>query len=198
MSTAPKPAAALNEKLSWHDGRLIERCLKGDEDAWDVLIDRYKNLIFSIPVKYGFSREDAADVFQSVCLDFLKELPRLRDAKALPKWLIQIAAHTCLRRRREQEPLRTASSDEIETLPDADRELPEEWLHEIDREQALRTAVNDLPARCQELVRMLFYEMPSRPYAEIAAQLGLAQGSIGFIRGRCLAKLRRKLEKAGF
>src|SRR5205807_3484607 len=100
--------------------------------------------------------------------------------------------------RRELEPLQTASSDDIETLPDADRELPEEWLHEIDREQALRIAVNDLPARCQELVRMLFYEVPSRPYAEIASQLGLAPGSIGFIRGRCLAKLRQKLEKAGF
>jgi DNA-directed RNA polymerase specialized sigma24 family protein len=45
---------------------------------------------------------------------------------------------------------------------------------------------------------MLFYESPSRPYAEIAQQLGLAAGSVGFIRGRCLSKLRQKLEKAGF
>ena len=45
---------------------------------------------------------------------------------------------------------------------------------------------------------MLFFEHPSRPYQQIAEQLGIATGSIGFIRGRCLEKLRRRLEKMGF
>src|SRR5579872_5254462 len=101
MSTASKPTAIRNERNDWPDDRLVRLCLNHDEDAWSVLIDRYKNLIFSIPIKYGFSREDAADIFQSVCLDFLRELPRLREVKALPKWLIQITAHTCQRRKRE-------------------------------------------------------------------------------------------------
>jgi hypothetical protein len=48
------------------------------------------------------------------------------------------------------------------------------------------------------LIRMLFFETPSRPYQEVAGQLGLATGSIGFIRGRCLTRLRRELEKLGF
>lgn len=186
------------KKKSWPDDRLVQRCLKGDEDAWGVLIDRYKNLIFSIPIKYGFSRDDAGDIFQSVCLDLLRELPRLRDLRAMPKWLIQISAHTCLRRRREQQALGNAPVDEIETLPNAEQAMPEDWLHSIKQEQALRNAVAALSPRCQQLVRMLFYETPSRPYAEIAAQLGLAAGSIGFIRGRCLEKLRRALGQAGF
>ena len=42
---------------------------------------------------------------------------------------------------------------------------------------------------------MLFYEQPARPYADIARSLGLAEGSIGFIRGRCLGKLRKLLEE---
>ena len=45
---------------------------------------------------------------------------------------------------------------------------------------------------------MLFFETPARPYDEIAKELGLATGSIGFIRGRCLAQLRKQLEKKGF
>jgi DNA-directed RNA polymerase specialized sigma24 family protein len=45
---------------------------------------------------------------------------------------------------------------------------------------------------------MLFFESPARPYQEIAGHLGLAAGSIGFIRGRCLTRLRRELEKKGF
>jgi RNA polymerase sigma factor (sigma-70 family) len=192
--TSAKPAAG--EKSSWDDDRLVQSCLKGDEDAWGALIDRYKNLIFSIPIKYGFSPDDAADVFQSVCLDFLRELPRLRDVKALPKWLIQISAHTCLRRRRHELP--TGPADQMETLPDTASMMPEDRLHEINQEQALRNALGGLAPRCQKLVRMLFYESPSRPYAEIASRLGLAVGSIGFIRGRCLGKLRRALDQAGF
>jgi DNA-directed RNA polymerase specialized sigma24 family protein len=44
----------------------------------------------------------------------------------------------------------------------------------------------------------LFFEEPPRPYQEVAESLGLATGSIGFIRGRCLEKLRTFLKKRGF
>ena len=55
-----------------------------------------------------------------------------------------------------------------------------------------------ITARCRELIRMLFYEHPPRPYVEVAKFLGVATSSIGFIRGRCLSKLERALEELGF
>jgi len=48
------------------------------------------------------------------------------------------------------------------------------------------------------MIRMLFFESQARPYQEIANELGIATGSIGFIRGRCLEKLKKQLEKMGF
>jgi hypothetical protein len=48
------------------------------------------------------------------------------------------------------------------------------------------------------MIRLLFYEDPPVPYRDLAQRLGLATGSIGFIRGRCLKSLERALEKAGF
>jgi hypothetical protein len=48
------------------------------------------------------------------------------------------------------------------------------------------------------LVEMLFFESPSRPYSEVAAELGLALGSIGFTRQKCIERLRRQLEDLGF
>ena len=50
------------------DPALVEACLGGDSDAWEALILRYKRLIYSIPIRAGFSPVDAADIFQSVCL----------------------------------------------------------------------------------------------------------------------------------
>ena len=78
---------------TWKDDRLVRACLNGDERAWSALIQKYKNLIFSIPVKYGAGQEDAADIFQSVCMELFTELPRLRDPGAFRSWLITVTAH---------------------------------------------------------------------------------------------------------
>jgi len=45
---------------------------------------------------------------------------------------------------------------------------------------------------------MLFFEEPARPYQQVARTLGIAPGSIGFIRQRCLERLRKGLIDAGF
>ena len=58
------------------DEELIERCLADDSDAWSALIDRYKNLIYSIPIRMGMHQE-ANDIFQLVCVDLLSKLPQL-------------------------------------------------------------------------------------------------------------------------
>ena len=107
-----KTATLENVRAAWPDTRLVRECLRGNEEAWSALIDKYKNLIFSIPIKYGFSVDDATEIFQAVCVGLLTELPKLREPKALPKWLMQITAHKCFHRKREQQ--RTESSDDGE------------------------------------------------------------------------------------
>ena len=186
------------KRVASSDVRLVRDCIRGREEAWSALIHKYKNLIFSIPIKYGLSRDDAADVFQGVCLGLLSELPRLREPRALPKWLMQVTAHKCLHWRRQQ--LRLVSSDsedagipEIEVPAAADR-----LLLEAEQEQVVREALTGLAPRCRRLVQMLFFEEPVRSYQDIAATLGVAVGSIGFIRQRCLDRLRRRLDEMGF
>ncbi len=184
-------------RLGWTDARLVRECLNGDEEAWSTLIDKYKKLIFSIPVKYGFSSDEANDVFQSVCLELLSELPKLRKPKALPKWLMQVASHKCFHRKRQQQ--RNAAPEEAEELPEqAVSPQIEGILREAEEEQTLREALLTLAPRCRQLVEMLFFEEPARPYKDVAASLGIAEGSIGFIRQRCLEQLRKQLAEAGF
>jgi RNA polymerase sigma factor (sigma-70 family) len=184
-------------RLAWTDARLVRECVNGDEEAWAALIDKYKKLIFSIPVKYGFSSDDANDIFQSVCLDLLAELPKLRKPKALPKWLMQVTSHKCFHRKRQQQ--RTETPGDVE-LPPEQTVSPqiEAILREADEEQKLRDALMAIAPRCRQLVEMLFFEEPARPYKEVAAGLGISEGSIGFIRQRCLERLRKQLIEAGF
>ena len=194
---AERGAAPGEARLAWTDTRLVRECLKGDEDAWSALIEKYKRLIYSIPVKYGFNSDDANDIFQAVCLELLSELPKLRKPKALPKWLIQVASHKCFHRRRQQQ--RTEVPDEVEQLPEETVPSQTEGIfREAEEEQTLRDALSALAPRCRQLVEMLFFEEPARPYKDVAASLGIATGSIGFIRQRCLERLRKQLVEAGF
>jgi len=71
-------------------------------------------------------------------------------------------------------------------------------LYQVEREQSVREAITGLSPRCRRMVEMLFFEDPPRPYLEVARELKLAVGSIGFIRGMCLKKLRVRLEAKRF
>jgi len=186
-----KPPAA------WSDTRLVKACLSGDEEAWSSLIDKYKALIYSIPVKYGLSRQEAADVFQATCTELLVRLPELREPRALPKWLMQVAHHESYRWKRQSQ--RTVSRDAETDLPEPTTPaIAESLFQQTQEEQMLREAITVLTPQCRRLVELLFFETPARPYSEVAAELGLAVGSIGFTRQKCLERLRAQLDELGF
>jgi len=177
----------------------VQACLAGSEAAWSALIDKYKTLIYAIPRRYGASPEDASDIFQAVCLELFSELPRLRKIAALRNWIITVTAHQAFhwkrrqRRRVDREPAHL--EDDAIDIPVPMR--PDE-IEQVEREQMLRDATASLPPRCQEMIRLLFFLEPPLAYSEVAKRLGLATGSIGFIRGRCLKRLRKALQGMGF
>jgi RNA polymerase sigma factor (sigma-70 family) len=179
------------------DRELVASCLSGDEQAWSELIDRYNRLIFSIPLKQGLTRDEAADIFQAVCLDLVAELPRLRDPQALPAWLIQTTLHKVSKWRRRNDRYVPDEGTYTENAPAPEADMPDALIREVQQTQALRDAVAALSDRCQRMVQMLFFETPARPYKDVASALGVATGSIGFLRGRCLDRLRSALEGIG-
>jgi RNA polymerase sigma factor (sigma-70 family) len=191
LSLSTPPAIANDDQL------LVQQCLGGDENAWNRLIDRYKRLIYSIPVKQGLSPQDTQDVFQSVCVDLFTNLGKLRKIESLRSWLITVATHKCYHLHRQDK-----GDVELDAMEQEVAEgiavAPAEMLQEVEQEQMVRDAIQLLPARCSELVRMLFFEQPPLPYNELAKRLGLATGSIGFIRGRCLNRLQKILGELGF
>jgi RNA polymerase sigma factor (sigma-70 family) len=180
-----------------NDRELVAACLSGDEQAWSELIDRYNRLIFSIPLKQGLSRDEAADIFQAVCLDLVTELPRLRDPQALPAWLIQTTLHKVSKWRRRNDRYVPDEGTYTENAPAPEADMPDALIRDVQQTQALRDAVAGLSDRCQRMVQMLFFETPARPYKDVASALGVATGSIGFLRSRCLDRLRSTLEGVG-
>ena len=183
----------------WSDKRLVRACLDGNEDAWAALIDKYKRLIYSIPVRYGASPEDAADIFQFVCLELFSSLAQLRKTAALRGWLIAVTAHQSFHWKRRH--LKRADREQTNLDPEElgiEPSVASDVTDEAEREQMVREATALLSPRCQEMIRLLFYSEPPLPYKEVAQRLGLEVGSIGFIRGRCLQRLQKTLHGMGF
>jgi RNA polymerase sigma factor (sigma-70 family) len=195
MTPAPRRAKAKTQDRH-SDAHLVAQCLKGEESAWELLIEKYKNLIFSIPLRYGFPEEDSADIFQNVCTDLLAELPCLREPQALAAWLIQVTRNKCFHRKR------VLQRHEVQEIghhdPPAPTADPDNLVSQVQQEQLMREALADLPDQCRELVHMLFFETPPRPYDDVAKTLNLSRGSVSFVRKHCLNKLKERLERLGY
>ena len=186
----------LTGKATATDSDLVVECLKGNEEAWLALVNKYKRLIYSVPIKYGASSEDAADILQSVFMELFSELSKLQKAESLKAWLMVVTSRKCFQWYRQKRLEFTLDNIEAE-YPEAVA-VPAQEIVDAEKEQLLREGIAQLSLRCQELVRLLFYEQPPLPYAEVAQRVGLATGSIGFTRSRCLERLHKILLEMGF
>ena len=184
------------------DTILIERCLAGDDAAWEVLVRRYANLVYAIASRGGLDADEAADAFQSVFVIVWRNLELLDEPQAFPGWLATIARRETWRLARGKARSRKRA-DQLAADPTADA-LPsnparaDEVLERAESGALLQHAVEGLEERCREMLRILFWELPTPPYEEVAERLGIPLGSLGPTRGRCLEKLRRRLADLGF
>lgn len=181
------------------DRTLVAACLEGDHSAWEVLIARYQRLIYSIPIKARLSQDDAADIFQSVCLKLYEKLATIRDSERISSWLITTTSRECWRlsARIRRESVPTASGDDddsfLKEIP-AKGPLADEQRETLDQQHQVRQAVEALPDRCRELIAMLFYQKDELSYVDIAGRMRMPVPSVGPTRARCLEKLRKLLE----
>ena len=179
----------MSDDLSVTD--LLTRARNGDRQAWDVLVQRFVPLIWSICRRHQLDNADANDVAQNVWMQLVQALEMIRDPAALPGWLATTTQRECGRiLRAARRPRNAAYAPAAQTIPDEHARAAEQDLLAAGRHAALREAFGQLPPGCQQLLTLLTADPPV-PYAEISAKLGIPAGSIGPTRRRCLDKLRR-------
>ena len=168
---------------------LSMRARDGYERAWAALVERYAPLIWSLCRRYRLDTTDTADVGQNVWLLLVNQLGKIRDPAALPGWLVTTTQRECGRVLGRAQRKGARRVLDAENIPDGETQTIEQGLLAAERHAALREAFTHLPPRDQQLITLLI-EDPPVPYAEISTRLGIAVGSIGPNRRRCLDKLR--------
>lgn len=190
------------------DADLVRACRDGHQAAWSALVRRYQRLVYTVPRRAGLPDEAAADVFQTSFARLFEFLDRLDDASRVRAWLVTTAKRETLRLLEQQRRVVDLAvvddrrdggddaddRDPLDRLPDP-APLQDEALAQLQELDRLRRAVDRLEPRMRQFVELLFLQEEPLPYAEIAARLGIAEGSIGPTRARCLAKLRQMLQK---
>jgi RNA polymerase sigma factor (sigma-70 family) len=173
------------------DGALLARCRSGEARAWRLLLERYERLVYSIPLSFGLSRDDAAEVAQATFTELIRSLDRIEFEDRLTAWLGTVAKRQTIRvfeRHRRDAALEAAAGHAVATAMDPaiveERVADVEWVV-----QALAL----VPERCQRLLKALYFDDAEPSYAEVAAALGIPLGSIGPSRARCLAAMRSAL-----
>jgi RNA polymerase sigma factor (sigma-70 family) len=170
---------------------LIRGCREGRVEAWRRLLEKYERLVFSVPKKYGLSTDDAADITQLTFTILVQSMDKLPEHSKLGGWLTTVARrHTwrLLERNRRQGVGRHVVLDENitggDTKPIESWELSE-WLHQ---------GLSMLGGSCRGLLFALYLDPRQPSYAEVAKRLGMAVGSVGPTRIRCLERLKRVLD----
>jgi len=175
------------------DEQLVKACREGDESAWEAVTYKYKNLLYSIPRRAGLSTDLASDVLQDVFTTLYLKLDALEKPEFLRAWLITTTKHKTMHLISRETRGRPRSIDDDENDPAfeiADKApLADDVLIRLERQSQIESALTEIDTRCRTLLQMLYLDPDTRPYSEIAEELGIPLGSIGPTRARCLQKL---------
>lgn len=176
------------------DMELLQRCRLGDGTAWSRLLDKYERLIYSIGLNHGLAAEDAADIVQLTFTFFLESLDSLRDDSNLGGWLATVARRHTWRVVAKQNRVHpeAVDSEVVEGLLPTLR--PDHPIEQWELAEWINQGLNLLQERCRNLLIALYLDPQELSYADIAAKLGMAEGSIGPTRARCLERLKQMLQ----
>ena len=172
-------------------GELLTRAANGERGAWDALVDRFGQMVWSVARGFRLDDASAKDVSQTVWMKLIENIDSINDPERLPGWLATTSRREALRvsRAHERDVLTEFEYDVEDPSPSLEEVLIDDEDHRF-VVQAFKT----LDEVCQQLLRLMIIE-PVLSYEEVSEVTGRPIGSLGPTRARCLEKLRAAISR---
>ena len=158
---------------------LIQRCLQGDQAAWDLIVRQYWRKVFNVAYKFVGKHDEAEDLTQDIFLKIFKSLDTFDRRANFQTWLISVSRNLCIDHyrsvRKERETI-DRDVDANELAPASHDGGPMAALEQRDRVMLLRQALSALPATLRTAV--LMRDIQELSYQEIADKLRLPEGTV--------------------
>ena len=176
--------------------QLIENCLQGDEDAWSLIVTRYRRKIFNVAYKFVGRHDMAEDLTQEIFLKVFKALGTFDQRANFQTWLISVSRNLCIdhyrsvRKEREMVDRSVDAADVSPVSTDPDALVR---LERGDRRAMLHRALARLPETLRAAV--LLRDIQELSYLEIADRLALPEGTVKSRINRGRKELARQLRR---
>jgi RNA polymerase sigma-70 factor (ECF subfamily) len=169
------------------DLQLIEDCLAGNKNSFGELIERYKNLVYSIILRKTNDHEEANDLAQDVFLKMYKNLHTYSPEFKFSTWTMRITTNHVIdfHRKRKAE---TVTLDDIATIQTSPEDTPEAELLRNEESARINNLVDSLPAMYR--IPIEYYHQNGMSYQEIADKIDVPLSKVKnrIFRGRKLLK----------
>ena len=171
------------------DRELVEACLQGRREAFDLIVHRHRRQVYQLCFRFVGDHEDASDLTQEVFLRAYRGLRAFRGQSTLSTWLYRIGVNVCLNRVATKTPA-IEPIDDRDHIDTAAESAPDRLLRD-ERVARVRAAIAQLPRKQRAtLILRLYHEMS---HQEIADTLG---GSVGAVKANffhALANMKKLL-----
>jgi len=173
------------------DAQLVERCLRGETTAFDTLVARYRDRVFSLAFRILGEASAAEDAAQEAWLRAYTRLPMYDPAQPFSTWLLCLTARVCLNARRA----RQTEQQYTERAAKAQPPTPtlEERIYERERQRTLQRLLLRLPVLQRAAVLLYYYEGLS--VSEVARALDVPEGTVKTWLYRARESLRQWLQE---
>lgn len=184
------PALLTADELTADDRTLVDACLQGRRDAFDVIVSRHQRQVYRVCYRFVGNHEDASDLAQDVFVRAWRGLRGFKGSSALATWLYRIAVNVSLNRVASKAP-RPEPLDRVERA-DQRTERADTALLRGERAAEVRAAIARLPRKQRAtLILRTYHELP---HDQIAAILGSSVGAVKANFFHALANLKKLLQ----
>ena len=180
------------------DGELVESCLAGRRDAFDLLVERHQRHVYQLCYRFVGNHEDASDLAQDVFIRAYRGLGKFKGQASLGTWLYRIGVNVCLNKVGTKtpqpaalDPLLAASDERIA----ATEEGADAAVLRGERAGQVRAAIARLPRKQRAtLILRVYHDLP---HEEIAGILGSSVGAVKANFFHALGNLKKLMREAG-
>jgi RNA polymerase sigma-70 factor (ECF subfamily) len=182
------------------EGSIIERCKKGDRDAFASIVQKYMKPAYYVALGYVGKPEDALDLSQDAFVNAFRHIKRFDSTKNFFPWFYSILKNLCMNhlnrvRRRKEDSIDEMAEEEGQVPIPIEAIDPESSVVQKDLRVKLGEALQRLRPKDREIIILQHFQDYS--YQEIAQLLGIPIGTVMSRLYSARQALRRELERMG-
>lgn len=176
--------------------QIIQRCLSGDQAAWEAIVRLYRRKVFNIAYTFVGTHDGAEDLTQDVFLKLFKSLDTFDRRANFQTWLISVSRNLCIdyyRSVRKERQTINRDLDASELTPATTTAGPYAILEQRDKVSLVRQALERLAPTLRAAV--VLRDIQELSYQEIAEQLQVPEGTVKSRINRGRAELARQVQQ---